>query len=330
MRIFRLGSILVCTCLWLTSCEKKEIPVTLPGKGDAKIDRVDMGEDYEDQVFYDLEKGVVLISKVNSWDLAFEASEKGYHVIMNGGKDIWIHNTGSTDIKSVLAPPNIKNKDWSFDSPSGLPDSTAIGEWAPNRISKNEVFIVKLNPAHFKDTFKKIQLVSYNADEYRMLYSDLRSTEIRSITIPKNLNFNFSYFSFDGEGSVVHPEPTKHSWDIVFTRYRHIYYDLQNFPYIVTGVLSNPNRTRVAVDSISGYDEIAIEDVLSANFKTDRDAMGFLWKSYDIPAGLYTTKKNMVYMINNRNGQFWKLHFLDFYNSSGVKGSPTFKFERMQ
>jgi hypothetical protein len=249
---------------------------------------------------------------------------------MNGGKDMWVYNTGSTDIKSVVTPPKIKNKDWAFDSPSGLPDSTAIGEWASNKVSKNEVFIVKLNPQHFKDTFKKIQLVSYTPDEYLMLYSDLRSTEIRSIVIPKDFNYNFAYFTFEGEGRVVYPEPAKNSWDIVFTRYRHIYYDLQNFPYIVTGALSNPIRTRVAVDSIAGYDEITIEDAMTANFKTDRDAIGFLWKSYDVKTAVYTTKKNMVYTINNRNGQFWKLHFLDFYNSAGIKGSPTFKFERMQ
>ncbi|MCD6063664.1 MAG: hypothetical protein K0R82_1575 [Flavipsychrobacter sp.] len=326
----RLSFLLIAVSLLAASCEKKESPISLPEKGSAAIDRVDMGEDYHDQVFYDFEKGYpVYQSAINSWDLAFEASPTGFHIFMNGGKDVWVYNTHQTDILGVLEPPKIKNNEWQFDSPSGLPDSTAIGNWQQGRRAGSNVFIVKMNPAHFKDTFKKIVLTSASTTEYRMTYADLRSGMVKSIVIPKEDKYNFAYFSFDEGGKIVYPEPPKDSWDIVFTRYRHVYYHLNNFPYIVSGALLNPFKTTAYCDSTTGYEAVTITQAATAKFSNARDEIGFEWKFYDIPSGKYTVDKKKTYVVNNRKGQFWKVRFLDFYNSNGVKGSPSFEYERL-
>ena len=79
--------------LLFASCEKEETPVPLPKKGEAEHGSVEMGEDYTDQVFFDLETGrVVHMSEINSWHLAFDASIEGYHMFLNGG-------CGCTDIQ---------------------------------------------------------------------------------------------------------------------------------------------------------------------------------------------------------------------------------------
>lgn len=336
MRRYRLNFFIAAIGLLLASCEKKDIPVTLPEKGKAFTDRVDMGEDYSDQVFYDFDKGQIsLISPVNSWDLAFEASPAGFHIFMNGGKDMWVYNTHETDINAVTTPPQIKSNGWAYDEPCGLPDSTGVGDWT--KVNPKEVYIVKLNTAYFQDTFKKIVIVDYSASSYKMMYSDLRSNDVQTITIPKDDKYNYSYFCFDDGGKITYPEPAKDSWDIVFTRYRHIYHELKNFPYIVTGVLLNPYKTTAAPDSISGFDAISTEKITSYTFSNFRNTIGYDWKSFPISAaqagatgGKYTVNKNKVYVLKTQRGQFWKLHFLDFYNSNGVKGSPTFEYERLQ
>jgi hypothetical protein len=249
---------------------------------------------------------------------------------MNGGKDIWVYNTHQSDINAVVEPPKIKNNEWLFDAPCGLPDSTGIGHWVKSRRAASDVYVIKMNPTHFKDTFRKITLVDFSTTEYHMMYGDLRSGNVKTITIPKDDKYNFAYFSFDEGGKIVYPEPPKESWDIVFTRYRYIYRDLNNFPYIVTGALLNPYKTTAYRDSSSGFEAITITNVATAKFLKFRDVIGFDWKSYDIPTAKYTVNKKVTYVLNTRQGQFWKLRFLDFYNSNGKTGSPSFEYERLQ
>ena len=123
-----------------------------------------------------------------------------------------------------------------MDASCGLPDSTGIGEWLNGGLSKKEVYILKLDPTHHQDTFKKIQLIAVTEDKYILQCGDLRGKNVQTITLPKNQNYNYVYYSFT-ENTIVNPEPPKNTWDIVFTRYRIIYYYLNNFAYPVTGVL---------------------------------------------------------------------------------------------
>jgi hypothetical protein len=95
--------------------------------------------------------------------------------------------------------------------------------------------------------------------------------------------------------------------------------------------LLNPNNTTAVLDSTTGYEKITIDNILNYKFSSARDAIGYNWKFFDrTGTALYTTDKMKTYIIRNRNNKYWKLHFLDFYNSAGVKGSPSFEFERLQ
>lgn len=340
-RYIYLSLIAVIFSLLATSCEKPEQAVVLPPKTGSAYATVEMGEEYTEQVFFDFESGnVVYTSKVNSWDLAFETGPLGYHVFLNGGMQNMVYNTHQTDIRAVKTPPNIKSTDygpdkWFFDATSGSVDSTGFGDWrsaSSSAMSKNEVYIITSDAAHFPDSFKKVQVVGATDKEYIMLYGDLRSENVREIKIPKDDNYNFSYFSFKSEG-VVYPDPPKKTWDIVFTRYRYVYYDqpgMPYFPYVVSGALINPYNTTAAVDSSVAYENLKIDKILSLDFKNKRDMIGFSWKQYSIEKGLYTVNPKRLFIIKNRDGEYWKLHFLDFYNKQGVKGSPSFEYERIQ
>ena len=54
----------------LTSCEQPETPMSLP-KAVGKKFSYEMGNDYSNQIYVDLESGFVNSVKVNCWDLAF-------------------------------------------------------------------------------------------------------------------------------------------------------------------------------------------------------------------------------------------------------------------
>lgn len=325
MRIYRLVGLFLVISSALTSCVKDDKAVSLPQKGEAVYTSVDMGEDYEYQLFFDFQSGqVVYKSRINSWDLAFEASTDGETLFLNGGADAYAYKVGKQNISDVTTVPNISKSEWGFDASCGIADSAYIKNW-----SAGDVYVLKLSPTLYPDTFKKIQLVSVDAKKYVVQYGDLRSKDVKEIVIPKDDNYNYSYFSFSNGGEVVNPEPHKDSWDIVFTRYRYIYHELDDFPYLVSGVLTNPNRTSTYEDSTIGFSKLD-ETSLDQKYSDHRDVIGYDWKYYSIDKGLYSVDNNKAYIIKNRNDQYWKLHFLDFYSSTGIKGSPSFEFQRLK
>lgn len=328
-----LGGLITACSLFVVSCQKPDEPIVLPQQNGSQRVEIDMGEEYTDQLFFDFEtNSIVYTSPILSWDLAFEASPNGYHVFMNGAAKVLTYNTHETDILSVKDDPKLPDNKWQMDASCGLVDSTGIGEWLNGGMTKKEVYIIKLDPTHHQDTFKKLQLLAVTEDKYIIQYGDLRSSNVKMITIPKNQNYNYVYFSF-AENAIVNPEPPKNTWDIVFTRYRIIYYYLSNFAYPVTGVLHNPNNTTCAVDSITKYEGIEASTLLGYSFKKHRDVIGYDWKIVNIDRGnnsaTYTVNKAKTYTIKNRNGHYFKMRFLDFYKN-GVKGYPTFEFQRIQ
>lgn len=310
------------------SCEKEETPIKLPPPGSSLQSTITMGEDYENQVFFNLQTGsVVMTSKVNSWDFAFETAAEGFHIFMNGGKGIFMYNTHETDAAQVMDnyQYTIPDSAWLFDASCGLPDSTGVGNWRNTTgLSKNEVYVVKLNST----TFKKIILRSVDNSKYVLDYGELGDNSLQSVTIPKDAQYNYSYFSFDNGGTVVYPDPPKSQWDIVFTRYRYIYYDLDNFPYFVSGVLLNPYNTSALPDSSNTFKDIQYNSN-SSIFSNHRDIIGFDWKSYNFTTGMYDVKPGKNYIINTQSNAQWKLHFLNFYSNTGIKGSPSFEYEQL-
>lgn len=275
--------------LFMGSCMKPESPVVLPaGSGEDIVDQVALGEEYEQQVFYSLERQLaVKVSSVNSWDIAFEADPQGDRVYLNGGKDVYAFPMGKTDFDQPITLEQPRFMDWKFDSPNGDRDSTAIGNWNRGADAPREVIVLKIPPQHYPDSFVKLQLLEVDAQGYRFRYGSLRGQDAREVYIQKDPQYNYVYFSFS-ENRQVHPDPPKDSWDIVFTRYRHIYYELDDFPYLVVGALINPFHCRAGqVPHATSFKEVGPRDIADTPLETARDVIGFEWKSYDIPRGIY-------------------------------------------
>ena len=309
------------------SCEKKEHPIILPPGSDAIPGRINMGENYETQVFYDFEtNSVVKTSDCSSWDLAFESDKDGYHLWMNGGKGVLIANSHAEDFKTfTTVPASITTASFLFDDPSGNADSTALGNWRDTRnATKGEVYIAKLNDT----SFYKFRLLAVTDSSYSMAWCNIKSIHPDTIVLRKDPDYNFIYFSFTS--GLVTPEPAKNTWDVVFTRYRFIYRDLNNFQYYVNGVLLNPYNTSAASDSTMKFANIDATTITKEVVSHNRDVIGFDWKKYNFTTARYEVNPDKNYILNTRNGQMIKLHFLDFYSSTGVKGSPSFESERLR
>ncbi len=321
--------------LSLSACVKKDNTLSLLSSA-GTMDSVIIGEQYQEVIYYDFEtSSVVATAKVDDWDFSFESNDSGSHIFLNGGKTlnggngVWVYNTHQTQFSAVKSATAIKDADYLFDAPCGLPDSTAFGTWysgslqSGNLQSKNEVYIVKIDPTNFL----KCRIKNCNSNAYQIECAPLAADTAAVFTLTKEKDKNCVYVNWSNNSlHSVTMEPNKNAWDIVFTRFRYIYSALNNFPYIVNAVLINPYQTMVAADSVTGYQHIKSFNYPGIQFVPHRNIIGFDWKSYDIQSGLYKVNPNKSYLIKTNSGNYFKLHFLDFYNKNGIKGTPTFEF----
>jgi hypothetical protein len=57
--------------------------------------------------------------------------------------------------------------------------------------------------------------------------------------------------------------------------------------------------------------------------------IGFGWKFYDFVESTYAIVPGMYYIIQDTDGFYYKMRMIDFYSTSGIKGSPRFEFEKL-
>ena len=308
----------------MSSCFKQDTPIQLPPPGDAKIFQIAMGENYHRQVYFDFNTTDTTGSEHAAWDLCFESTDSGWHVWMNGGNEAEIANT---DTQNFAAITDTSGAQWNIDNPDWNIDSTAVGDWRIDRM----VYLIDRGPSKSAgDRFKKIIFQSVDANQYEIQFSNLDGSGLTIYDVAKKPGNAFVYFTFDNGGQTLDIEPDAVSWQMLFTRYRVVFYtEHPPLPYIVTGALINPNIA-VAIDSSMNFADIDYQKALPLTYSSKRDIIGYNWKTVNIAnGGTYTVKQYVNYIIRDAEGVYWKLHFIDFYNSTGEKGYPQFEYQRL-
>lgn len=334
--------ILFSIIILLNSCIPDETPVKPHQKGDVKVGTVAMGNLYSNQVYFNLELDSVIASNlVTDWDLAFASNPDSIVAfIVNGGCFMSVYNTGKTHFEDVT-PSDTNGLDaslWNYDNPKGNLDSTAFGVWWESKtptqvISKSEVYIINRGVTDRGKSrgFKKFQILGYENGIYYIKFSDLNSNQANEIEIPRNPLYNFIHFSFNNNGAIVSIEPTTNQWDLCFTKYTELLYtnDGQAMWYSVTGPLLNPNRVSVAIaDTSMSFDNITYDYAKNLTYSNNINSIGHEWKWFDLGQGFYIINNKKVYIIQTPVA-YYKLHFTDFYNTSGEKGYPKFEFQKL-
>jgi hypothetical protein len=306
------------------SCQKDELPVSKHNAGNVITETVDMNADYKYQVFYDLKTNTVVSRNLKTaWDLGFETSPNGYHIILNTAKAMFARNMGNTNFSAVTDTIGFAtNKKW--DEPTGNLYSTAIGNWQ----STNTIYMIDrgYSSTGVHQGFRKIQFQNVNANNYTIKFSDLNVANEVTIQINKDSAYNFIFFSFANGGQTVSVEPPKARWDLCFSQYLHVFYN-STTTYLVTGCMLNRYKTYVVMDSLSAFSEIDFSDVGSYALSPNINTIGYNWKTY--VSGTYITHPKKNYIIKDSEGIYYKLHFIDFYNPSGLKGNPKWEYQQL-
>lgn len=321
--------------LVLSSCFKEDDPMP---PFTEKTTTIEMTEYYQYQVYFDLGTDSILTSvDKNIWDLEFECADSSWHILLNTSAFMYAGNTGQKEFDLVNDTTGL---DWRYDKSNGNPDSTAIGSWfelnGNDTIYPNHVYIIDRGLTHlgvFRG-LKKIVFTEVNGAGYHFKYANLDGSELTEFFIARDFDRNYIQFSFDNGGERMQLEPLKDDWDILFTMYTTLLYTNEGdpYPYVLTGVLSNYNLVSVATDSTMAFDNIDLDYAKSLDISTNKDAVGYEWKYLDGDPSSggsfsYQVHDDWTYVIKNRNGVYFKLRFIRFYNEVGVKGYPTFTYQ---
>lgn len=302
--------------LGVSSCMKDEIPVPAHLAGDTITNEINLSTDYRYQAYYDFETNAFVKQHEKiEWDLGFETGANGWRLVLNTSKSMGIAERPIADFSSTT---DTIGSQWRYDVNSGNMDSTAIRDWQ----NANSFYIIDRGYSYdgTHQGFRKIQLLSVNADEYEILFSNLGGSNEQTVTVPKENAFNFTFFSFN-TNAVADIAPPKEDWDIVFGQYTYLFEP--DFPYLVTGVLSNRNGIEVAEVVDKPFEEIDFSDVSNYAFSSDIDIIGYDWKTFI--GGTYDVHPEQNYIVKTTEGLYYKIHFIDFYNDFGDKGNPKFE-----
>lgn len=307
----------------ITSCDKGEIPIPPHQTGDLITTTIEMQQDYRYQIFYKLKDNTVVSQNLKtSWDIGFESNIDGWRIFLNSSLGGAAWKITDSSFESVFS---INNPQWNWDNPSGNIDSTAIGDYQ----NQNIFFIIDrgYNISGNPIGYIKFRIDSINEIGYMVRYASLDNSLDTNVWIDKQVNKQKTCFSFS-ENKVINIEPNISDWDLLFSQYLHIFPNPPT-PYLVNGILINNSTLSVALDTINSFENINYTEVSQYDFNQKRDFIGYNWKIFDFESSSYSIVENMNYILQDGEGHYYKLRFIDFYNDLGEKGYPTFEIQQL-
>ena len=318
----RIGLLLMSFFIILIGCEKDEIPVDKHQSGDVIESVVTMGSDYGQQLYFNIARNQVVNQNLKSdWDLGFESSPEGWHIVLNSSRAMAIGYTDKTKLSEVT---EVGGVEWAWDAHSGNLDSTAVGNWQ----SSDEVMIVDMgyNSAGKQLGYFKMQIINVNSEKYVIRFGELKASDVKEVEVLKDYSKTFVQLSLT-DAQQVDIEPSKTNWDLHFTQYTHVFEGPT--PYLVSGVLINREEVEIAIDTSLEFSEITYENISQYQFESRIDVIGYDWKWFDFDEQSYIILPGTTYVVKKSEGIYYKMRFLDFYDENGEKGTVTLESQRL-
>lgn len=311
------------------ACEKPEKLWDLPPAGSETIASVNMGPNYDHAVYVNLKTGATQSRDIYSWHLGFATGATENHIVINGGNEVQIHQTGDTSFTHTIDVKEIS--DWLWDNPNGKIDSTAFAGWYDSTTTEtnNFVYVIDLG-SKATVRYKKLKILSVTAASFLIKYTDMDGSHEQTVEIVKNASVNYTYFNLTTNQTVAF-EPEGFAWDLLFTRYRYIYYDMEPItPYYVNGALINTKFVEVKETKDMAFETIDLAKANQILLTKNADEIGHDWKRFDLNGtGKYVVDSKKVFIIKDKDGYLYKLKFIDFYDETGAKGVPKFAYQRL-
>ncbi|WP_040280128.1 HmuY family protein [Psychroserpens damuponensis] len=362
----KLLKLTLCLCVVLfSSCSSDDdgpqAPLVITIEGAAVAPEVG-GPNQQNQVYIDLSTNTTTSIQRDSWDLGFY-SGNDFRVAINGSIAMAVAELSTTDIDAIssstqevvdlqpqVAVGTFNSANVAYvDAFDGNINGTAI-EQVSDTNSENNVYLVNLGNEVGTDTpetgvsldgeergWMKIRVLK-DDNNYILQYANLDATTHTEVTISKSTNYNFTFFSFNTE-SIVNVEPTSTEWDLNFSVFTdEVFAGPDSYgAYIYADFVASNNLENVGiymidtdVDTQFTYDNFIMADVVDFNFSTDQRSIGSSWRNGGGPGAAPSLKDNVFYIVNDANGNYYKLKFLALTNPDGERGYPEFVYSLLE
>lgn len=303
-------------------------------------DSVQMGADYPNQVYYQLEmqtKTPVPFAGSGGWDIGFQTTLMNASIISDENT-ILVYKApnadssqyATLDTAGYASWPQLYNSDttWdkgAFNMQADLSNPFDFGwgiyDFNTHAVYGDSLFVVEKGNDLYKLWIRK----KTAAGDYIIRYANITSggADI-DLTIPAAAysSKNFVYLNLENPAT-IDPEPVSIEWDILFTRY-YTYIPFPGVYYPVIGVFSNTGVTAakaypVDVSTVSYTDYTGM---LSPNLS----AIGWDWKVFDMYIFQYYIVDSLIYFIKGKNNNIYSLRFTGFDDNTGTISFQTENF----
>ncbi|MBV8325425.1 T9SS type A sorting domain-containing protein [Chryseobacterium sp.] len=299
-----------------------------------------MGAQYQNRVFFSLADGNMVSQPANSWDIAFyRNSSFEFGSRINDALNIEVYSAAT----SLSEWDNIDiNNMASWGEPLYNPDQTTSlsqGAFEQGPITSSNPFLpatgwgVYNGGTHHIDG-KAIFVLKYTATGsyikfaivdsyagYTFKYSKWDGnawgpTETRTIANGTDDAY-FNYFSFSTGAKVPNMEPSRSTWDLVFTKYFTFYNNIMMYP--LSGAIQNPN---IKVAMVQPETQATSAAVIPADtdFSSKITTIGHSWK------GIGNVKNDVVYYIK-KGSDYYRMYFTT--NGGATTGDMYFKYKKI-
>jgi hypothetical protein len=131
------------------------------------------------------------------------------------------------------------------------------------------------------------------------------------------------YYNIREKRSLDLPQETE--YDVAFGKYTDLVtIDNITQDYLIYGAIQGK---ALAYYENEPFDSVKTEQFNAIRLMNNKDVLGWDWKNYNRPKDAYEIVDNRTYLIMSNAGFKYKLRFVNFYNTAGQSGHPTFEWE---
>lgn len=343
-RFLSVAALLAGVTIFSSCSDDDPDPVIIPPTASGLIEVDGGGATYPNTAYIQFRTGTQTSVARESWDLAF-ATGSEFKVLINGTTGAMASPTGKTDINAVSAADmsaadsaalvlSFTNLEGILhvDDPS-MPLSKPVISTIASSEASNEVYILSRGASGVDaKPWKKIK-ITRNGEGYTLQHADADAATSTSVTIAKDSELNFVYFSF--ESGIVDVEPAKDSWDISWTAGT----SSTPYPDATNGILAYFFQDLVYHNIYGGVStaQVLEEDIPYADFteqdsntltfdSSNRLAIGSGWRSGGGPSSAPAVKDDVYYVVKDAEDNIYKVRFLSL-TKDGERGKPSLEFE---
>ncbi len=295
--------VLIILALFFSSCFPNEEGIEPRPRLNKSVE-IDAGETRKDISFYSLENdSLMATANPQDWDLYFEneSVKINYFRSMRVAPldEAWQFKLDTAGLQFSYLTVNSENQ-WHID------------------LDRNYVVDYGFDDDYNHLGFYKLHITKLDKG-YRIQYSPIESAyELEAIVELENGYYNILK-------KEILSIPLESEYDIAFGKYTdYVIFPDEEADYLVYGTLLG-NASAVRLEN--KFEDVNATALDSIDFNSNQKSIiGWDWKSYNLDAGAYTVEENLTYIIKTNSGFVYKLRFVNFYNSKGISGHPTFEY----